>query len=102
MRQKQLFAFVFSLLITISSFSQKIHNWRGFYIGPDLRFSSDKLSIGQNLYNAPFYQITGVFVPARGIVIVPGTTRPIDMNSTKKTSFTGGIQLGYMKQYYQW
>jgi opacity protein-like surface antigen len=100
---KKTLAFAFTSLIAISCFAQKaLRNWTGFYIGPDAGISFNKLSLGQSPYNVSLIQISGVFVPGRGIVIVPGTTSPFDMSSTTKTTVTGGIQLGYMRQFNQW
>jgi opacity protein-like surface antigen len=83
-----------------NSFAQTAHNWTGFYIGPNIGAAYSKLLIPA--YNQDFSQISGINVPNRGIVIVPGTEYPIQGGSATKTSFTGGIQLGYMRQYHDW
>ena len=103
MQLKSILVFIFCLLITASSFSQKeAYNRTGFYVGPNLGFSSVKLMQGLDQYNVQFNQISGVFVVRRGIVIVPGTTRPAPVGSSSKTSFAGGVQLGYLKQFNKW
>ena len=86
----------------LCSHAQTTHNWTGFYISPNAGFSFNKFSMGQNSGAGLFTNITGVFVPGRGIVIVPGATRPVYMNSVNSTSFTGGIQGGYLKQFKKW
>jgi opacity protein-like surface antigen len=104
---------VFSLLVTINCPAQKTtHNWTGFYIGPNAGAGFYKLSlynpppeiitVGGSNYpvgNVSLQNITNLFVQGRGIVIVPGFTKPAPEGISKKTSFTGGIQMGYMKQF---
>ena len=102
MRYKKFYAFIISLCLAIGSIAQT-HNWTRFYIGPNLGADNSQLTISNPVSNVQFHQVTAVFVPTRGIVIIPGTTRPfLRGSSTKKTTVTGGIQLGYMKQFNQW
>lgn len=104
---------VFSLLISMSCFAQKpAHKWSGFYIGPNVGTGFYKLSLynpspeiisgSYMLYNVSLQNITNLFVQGRGIVVVPGTSRPAPEGVSKKTSFTGGIQIGYLKQFNHW
>ena len=103
MQRKSFFAFVICLLITACSIAQKSeHNWTGFYIGPNLGFSSVKLKQGYDQYIVYFYQITSFNLPGRGIVVIPADSRPAPVGSSTKTSFTGGIQFGYLKQFNKW
>jgi outer membrane immunogenic protein len=66
----------------------------GFYAGVDAgaswnRFTADPFQIQVD-------QISGIFVPQRGVVIVPGTTRGFGQaRSDWKTGFTGGVHAGW-------
>lgn len=108
MIRKAFFQLIIFFFISTYCFAQ--YNWTGFYIGPNIGAANNNFTFGDINTNsfgttypgAAFYQISNVQVPNRGIVVVPGTTRPVAMSSTKKTTFSGGVQLGYMKQYNQW
>jgi opacity protein-like surface antigen len=71
-------------------------SWRSrIYVGASLGSSWTRFNIPGNS-EVGINQITNVFVPGRGIVVVPGTTEPFLAASTNwKGAGVGGITVGY-------
>lgn len=68
--------------------------WSGFYIGANVAGSRDRVGAEATLQ---ITQVSNLFVTGRGIVVVPGTTRPLDA-SDRRTNWLGGAQAGYQWQ----
>jgi len=69
-------------------------NWSGFYGGVNAFGSRDKVDASGSLL---ITQISNLFVTGRGLVVVPGTTLPLDA-SDHKTNLDWGGQIGFQWQ----
>jgi opacity protein-like surface antigen len=68
-------------------------NWAGFSAG--VHTGGESQSAGFAGFDEQINQFSGAFVPLRGIVIVPGTTRPFASQSHRRSQWQWGGQLGY-------
>ena len=80
-------------LLTVSAASAQT-NWTGFYVGVSGQGSRDRIAADATL---AIGQITNLQVTGRGLVVVPGTTRPFAASRTE-TNWNGGGQVGYQWQ----
>ena len=76
-------------------------SWTGFHIGANAGGSWRRFNLNPSPDPSNFQvqQVSGVFVPGRGIVIVPGTTRPEPNLRADADGFIGGGQIGYNLQF---
>lgn len=82
-----------------------VFNWTGFYVGGNVggAWQDATLDPDPNPSNFVIFQATNFFVPGRGVIVVPATTRPLpsfDLNS--QAGFIGGGQVGYNFQVQRW
>ncbi|MGI8470147.1 MAG: outer membrane protein [Pyrinomonadaceae bacterium] len=89
-----LFVFFAASSALAQSANSKPNDWSGFYAGGNGFASSDNADAAATLN---IQQITNLFVTGRGIVVIPGTTRPFAA-SRRKTNGGGGFQAGYQWQ----
>jgi opacity protein-like surface antigen len=75
--------------------AQETANWSGLYLGVSAGGTSTRFR-NVNVSDA-FDQVSGLFVPTRGIIIVPATTRPSDVSFSHSLGFAGG-QAGFLFQ----
>jgi outer membrane immunogenic protein len=68
--------------------------WTGFYVGANAAGSHDKVAADATLN---IQQISNLVVAGRGLVVVPGTTRPLDASGSE-TNWFAGAQAGYQWQ----
>ncbi len=72
--------------------------WAGFYFGGNGGGNWSQFASEPN-FNYQINQVSGYFVPQRGTVIIPGTTRPFPDNKTNWVGkFAAGFQAGYNVQ----
>jgi opacity protein-like surface antigen len=83
------------ILISTITLCAQSHNWSGFYVGANIYASRDDIN-GPDA-NFAIQQISNLFVTGRGIVVVPGTTRP-QTTSGDETNWGGGGHVGYQWQ----
>jgi len=77
-------------------------NWGGFYIGGNAGGSWRQVDLVPVDPAIRINQVSGVFIPGRGIVIVPGTTRDRPPLSADVSGFVGGGQVGFNIQSGRW
>lgn len=97
--RKTLIIAVISLMsvIAVNAQSGNTTEWKGFYLGGSAFFSHDNIKADGSV---AINQVSGLFVPSRGIVIVPGTSRTFSV-SDSKTNGGGGFDAGYLWQHHR-
>lgn len=74
-------------------------SWAGFYIGGNAGGSWRDFDLVLDDPAIHIDQVTNAFIPGRGLVVVPGTSRDLGTLSGKASGFAGGGQIGYNWQW---
>jgi len=88
MRYQSAFVVLGLVLAMPAAAQSKDDDWSGFYIGADAGGSSERMRTSGSDFIA---QLSNIFVPGRGIVVVPGTSRASDGRDTDTTFIYGGM-----------